>query len=130
MSLMTIPWLLALAAGVWFGFMAWRAGRNALLWGLGGALFALVSSTILFGLGQASAIPFSDAELGTLHIKWTLAAVLMIFVLGWLFTMPLHRIHVMLWKAANKTAPGTPLTTATPRTEPRAEAPKPGSKKA
>ncbi|HWX19493.1 MAG TPA: hypothetical protein VN578_06260 [Candidatus Binatia bacterium] len=129
MSLMTIPWLLALATGIWFGFQARKAGRNWLLWGLGGAFFALVVTTILFGLGEAAAIPFSDAEKASLHKKWTAAALIIIAALGWLFTMPLHRSHLAFWNARNKGPATSPPPPVNPRIDTKAETPKSGPAK-
>jgi hypothetical protein len=77
--------------------MAGRSGRNWALWALGGGLFALSTSTIIFGLGHASAIPFSDQENTKLHYEWTALSILVIAVVGWLFTTPLHR-HLLLWR--------------------------------
>ncbi len=90
-SMMAIPWLLAVATAIWFGFTAHRAERNSVLWSLGGGLFALVISTIVLGLGNAAAMPFSDHERSSLHLRWTGEAVVLIGILGWLFTLGLHR---------------------------------------
>jgi len=89
--LTTIPWLLALVTALWFGWMARRAERNWVLWGLGGAAFALVTSTIVFGLGQAASIPFSQSQRAALHLEWTVVAVVLIGLLGGLMTLGLPR---------------------------------------
>jgi hypothetical protein len=93
-----VPWFLAAAAAVWFGWMAQRSGRNLLLWGLGGAVFALVTTTIIFGLGHAAAIPFSDQESHTLHYEWAALSAAVIVAFGWLVTTPLHRHLLRLWQ--------------------------------
>jgi len=86
-----VPWLLAVVTAIWFGFVGHRAERNFVLWSLGGGLFALVASTIVLGLGYAAAMPFSDQERTKLHLRWTGEAVVLIGILGWLFTFGLHR---------------------------------------
>jgi hypothetical protein len=88
---MIIPWLLAVATAIWFGLTARRAERDATLWSLGGGFFALVVSTIVFGLGHAAAMPFSAHERARLHVQWTGEAVVLIGILGWLFTLGLYR---------------------------------------
>ena len=88
---MAIPWILAIATAIWYGFAARRAGRNAVLWSLAGGLFALVVSTIVMGLGNAAAMPFSDQQRSRLHLQWTGEAVVLIGILGWLFTLGLRR---------------------------------------
>ncbi len=97
MELGSVPWLLAGLTGAWFGWMAHRAGRNLTLWGVGGAAFALVTSTIVLGLGQAAAIPYSDHDRSVEHLEWVLSAVALIAILGWLLTMSLHRHHLAIW---------------------------------
>jgi len=96
MNVSIVPWALAAATALWFGWMAGRSGRNWILWALGGGLFALVTATIIFGVGHASAIPFSDRERARLQDDWTLLSIAVIGVLGWLFTMPFHR-HLFRW---------------------------------
>jgi hypothetical protein len=97
MSVSFVPWALAAATAAWFGWMAGRNGRNWALWALGGGLFALVASTIIFGLGHASATPFSDQERTKLHYEWTVLSIVVIAVVGWLFTTPFHR-HLLRWR--------------------------------
>jgi len=78
--------------------MAWRAERNWVQWVLGGGLFALVTSTIIFGLGHASTTPFSERERSALQLEWTIISVVLILVIGWLLTLSLHRQHLLIWK--------------------------------
>ena len=98
MSLTTIPWIIGIITALWFGFMAHRGERNWVLWGLGGGLFALVASTIVFGLGYASSTPFSGQERSSLQIKWAVISVLLVGISGWLLTMSLHRQHLLVWR--------------------------------
>ncbi|HEV2208307.1 MAG TPA: hypothetical protein VG167_05990 [Verrucomicrobiae bacterium] len=91
MNDLSIPWILTAITAIWFGAMARRAERNWVLWGLGGGFFALVTSTIIFGLGHAASIPFSQRDVAGMHFKWAAISVVVIGVLGWLFTLGLHR---------------------------------------
>jgi hypothetical protein len=91
MEILGIAWLLALANAVWFGVMAQKVGRNWVLWGLGGGVLALVTATIILGLGQASIIPFSNRERFYVEIKLAILALVVIFLLGWIITTGLHR---------------------------------------
>jgi hypothetical protein len=91
MSMNGISWLLAAATAVWFGLLAVKAGKSWPLWALAGGFFGLISSTCIFGLGQATAIPFSDRARTVLHVEWTLAAVAVILVVGGFFTWSLSR---------------------------------------
>jgi hypothetical protein len=111
MSLTTIPWIVAVITALWFGFMARQAERNWVLWGLGGGLFGLVTSTIVFGLGHASSIPFSEHERSALQAEWTVISVLLVAVVGWLLTLSLHRQHLLLWSLFR---PSSPQSNPTP----------------
>lgn len=116
------PWLLALLTAAWFVWLAKRAGRSVTLWGVGGAAFGLVTSTIILGLGQAVSIPFSDQERTADQIKWTVAAVFIIAVAGWVLTSGLHRLHLVVWR---KIKPGqdslSPIADPKPSTVPPAK---------
>ena len=90
-GMIAVPWLLAVITAIWFGFAARHGERNSVLWSLGGGLFALVASTIVFGLGHAGAMPFSDQERARLQLRWTIESVVLIGILGWLLTLGLHR---------------------------------------
>lgn len=100
-----IPWVLAAATAVWFAWMARKAERSVVQWTLTGAVFGLVTATIVLGLCQATGIPFSDHERTVLHIESTAAAVLVIAAIGWVITLGLHRHHRALWNRATKTVP-------------------------
>ncbi len=110
MSITTIPWVLAGVNAVWFGLMARRAQGNWVLWALGGGVFALVTSTIIFGLGQASCIPFSDHERAVLHTQWTLLSIVVTAALGWLFTWGLHRHRILTTRESSPPANPPPAT--------------------
>ena len=96
MSLTTIPWVIGILTALWFGLMARWAERNWVSWGLGGGVFALVTSTIVFGLGHASSIAFSEHERSALQVKWTVISFLLVGIVGWLLTLGLHRQHLLL----------------------------------
>ncbi len=104
MSINVIPWILACATAGWFGLLALRAGKSWTLWGLAGGVFGLVSSTCVFGLGQATAIPFSDRERSALHTEWTMAALAIILLVGGLFTWGLRRKTRNLVTSASQAA--------------------------
>jgi hypothetical protein len=99
---MIAPWILAAATALWFGLMARRAARAWTLWGLGGGVFGLVTATIVWGVGESASIPFSEHDLELFHIKWTIIAVILIGVLGWLLTLGLHQQHLAIWRAFSK----------------------------
>ena len=106
--------MLGSIAAIWFGVLAVRAGRNWVLWALTGGLFGLVSSTIVFGLGHATSIPFSDEERTAAHIKWVLVAAGLISVVG----------GVLTWNVSRKTSgtlPAQPQAPARPVVEKKAE---------
>ncbi len=88
---MSIAWLLAALTAIWFGLLAWRAERSWVLWAVGGALFGLLTTLFVFGLGQAASIPYSTEEAGRFHMKEIGISVLLIVVLGILFTLGLYR---------------------------------------
>lgn len=94
-----LPWLFAVLTAGWFGWMANRAGRSWALWGVGGAIFGLVISTVMIGLGQALSIPYSDHQSAMDSLKWMVVAVLLILAVGWLLTAGLHRHHIRTQQA-------------------------------
>jgi hypothetical protein len=124
MSLTTIPWILTVVTALLFGWMAWRAQRNWVLWVFGGGLFALVSSTIVFGLGHASTFPFSERERSALQLQWTIISVVLIAVIGWLLTLSLHRQHLLIWRLFRPgTAQLSPTTASVGELQPKAGPP-------
>jgi hypothetical protein len=114
----SIPWPVAAATAAWFGFMAYKAGKNAVLWAIGGGLLGLIITTILLGLGQAMFIPYSTEEIAPFRLKMMGAAILLVLCIGWLFTGSLHR-H--LWASLRPAASPTPEAPA----KAPAQAPKP-----
>lgn len=129
--MMYVPWLLALLTAVCFAFLARRAGRNLVSWALTGGLIALVVGTIVLGLGQATDNPFSNQQLQSFQLRWVFEATLTIAVLGWFFTLPLHRQHLCLWrKLTGKPVPAAPAPVAPeakPKVEPSNQPSKPSS---
>jgi hypothetical protein len=103
-----LPWLTSLGAAVWFGFMAYRAGRNWALWVVGGALFGLVTTTLILGVAQAAFIPLSHDALVRFHVLISMAAVLVVAALGWLFTLDLQRWRSDRHKDQKVTVPPAP----------------------
>ena len=100
----TIPWLLALATTIWFVLMAFRAKQGVIAWGVAGAILGLVTATIIMGLGNAAHIPMSEASAQSFKIKSALLSAVVILGLGWLFSMSLHRHHLVIWRAAKRVA--------------------------
>ena len=103
MNIGSIPWLLALLTALWFGLMAWQAGRSWILWAVSGAVFGLVTATLILGLARAMTIPFSDHERSAGQTEWTVAVIIVVALLGWLLTLGLHRHHLALWKLTSST---------------------------
>ncbi len=123
-----VPWLFAVVTAGWFGLAARRAGRNLVPWVLSGFVFGLIASTIVLGLGRATGNPFSDEQRNLFHLRWTLEAFVIIAVLGFFITTPLHQQHMSVWRRlTRKPLPPSPPA---PRVEakPKPEAPKPAAK--
>jgi hypothetical protein len=55
------PFVLAALAAVILGLIGWRGRGSVGLWAIGAAVFALFTSTIVSGLADATAIPYTDA---------------------------------------------------------------------
>ena len=108
-----IPWPVAAGAAAWFGVMAFRAGKNFVLWAIGGGLLGLVLTTIVLGLAQATFMPFSTGEIVPFRLKMAGLAILLVVGAGWLFTGSLHR-HLL---AALKRSP-PPTSPAVPQKPP------------
>jgi cytochrome b subunit of formate dehydrogenase len=87
----SIPWPIAAATATWFGLMAYRAGKNCVVWAIGGGVLALVVTTIIVGLGQATFMPYYTAEIAAFRLKVAGLALVLVFCLGWLFTGTLHQ---------------------------------------
>lgn len=129
MIITIVPWVLAVVTACCFGLLAVEAGRIWELWAIAGGVFALVTSTFIFGLCQAVAIPFSDHELMILHLKWTLVCGVVVGALGWLLTLGLHRQHLVLWKKFTADSALTSTTPTSPQATPVSQTTKPSPAK-
>ena len=114
-----IPWPIAAATAAWFGLMAHKAGKNSVVWAIGGGVLALVVTTVVVGLGQATFMPYDTEEIATFRLKMAVLALVLVFCLGWLFTGTLHEhIRELLKRgtepAPKVTAPEPALTVAQP----------------
>ncbi len=114
-----IPWPVAVATAIWFGVMAYKAGKNCALWAIGGGVLGLALTTMVLGLGQATFIPFSDEEIAPFRIKMAVLAIVVVLCVGWLFSGTLHRHLLALLKRTSE-PPAPP-----PATKPAALAAKP-----
>jgi hypothetical protein len=101
----SIPWPVAAATAIWFGFMAYKSGKTCVLWAIGGGLLGLVVTTITMGLGQATFMPFYSGEIHSFRLKLAAAAVILVVCVGWLFTGALHRRLLASWKQGEVSAP-------------------------
>jgi hypothetical protein len=90
--------LIVLLTAICLGWMAYAAGRGWFFWALGGALLGAVTTTFVLGVVEAACIPFDSHQASRLHLRAYGAAVLIIFVWGWLLTAGLHRHAQSLWK--------------------------------
>ncbi len=88
---MGIAWLFAALTAIWFGFLAHRAERNAVLWAVGGGLFALVTTLFVIGIGQAAFIPYSNQEASVFRVREIGISIGLIVIFGFLFTLGLYR---------------------------------------
>ena len=103
------------ATAVWFGIMAHRAGKNRVVWAIGGGVLGLVVTTLVLGLGQATFLPFCTEEILKFRLMMTGIAVLLVSGLGWLFTGSLHQQIRDLGKSREQAAtPATPEAPANP----------------
>lgn len=89
--------------------MAFRAGRSWYGWALGGALFALVTSTIVLGVSHAMFLPMSRASADAYQIKSLAVTLVVVLALGWLLTISLHRHPHLIFKALKKRVTGAEL---------------------
>ncbi len=100
-----IPWPIAIVTGLWFGMMAFKAKKNAVLWAIGGAVLGLIVTTLVLGLAQAMFIPMVDSQVFPFRIKITLLAAFLVFVAGWLFAGSIHPHLLALGKRPVEPAP-------------------------
>ena len=103
-----IPWPVAVATAIWFGVMAYKAGKNFVLWAIGGGLLGLVVTTIVLGLAQATFMPFASAEIVPFRLKMAGIAILLVLGAGWLFTGTLHRHLLGFLKRSEAPVPEAP----------------------
>ena len=107
----SIPWPVAAAAAIWFGVMAYKARKNCVLWAIGGGLLGLVITTLVMGLGQAAFIPFTSEQESMFRIKIAVAALLIVFCIGWWFTGSLHPRLLAPWKRIEEAPKEAPKDT-------------------
>ena len=113
-----IPWPVAAATAAWFGLMAYKAGKNCVVWAFGGGVLALVVTTIVVGLAQATFIPYYTDEIATTRLKVAALSVVLVLCLGWLFTGTLHEhIRELLKRGTELTAKEPPPASAPAATQ-------------
>ena len=78
----SIPWPVAAATAIWFGVMAYKAGKNWVVWAIGGGMLGLVVTTLVMGLAQATFIPFHTDEVAPFRMKVAGLAILLVFWRG------------------------------------------------
>jgi hypothetical protein len=88
-----IPWFLSVGMGIWLGVMAHRANRQWVLWAFGGALPALVVSTIVLGLSDAVFIPVSHRADVIFRMESIALAVAAVVLVGGVPAMIAHRVQ-------------------------------------
>ena len=113
-----IPWPVAAATAAWFGLMAYKAGKNCVVWAISGGLMALVATTLVVGLAQATFIPYYTDEIATTRLKVAALAVVLVLCLGWLFTGTLHQHIRDHLKRHNQAAPEVPPQAPGPAVKP------------
>jgi len=114
----SIPWPVAVATATWFGVMAYRAGKNFVVWAIGGGLLGLGVTTIVLGLGQATFLPFATEEIAAFRLKIAGVAILLVVFVGWLFTGSLHRHLLASLKRGAEPAPGASANPPAPSLKP------------
>jgi hypothetical protein len=116
----SIPWPVAAGTAIWFGVMAHKAGKNFVLWAIGGGLLGLLVTTIVLGLAQATFIPFSTQEITPFRLTIAGLAILLVAGAGWLFTGSLHRHLLAALKrpAAPPPSPSVPAKQPAPSLKP------------
>lgn len=123
-----VPWLLAIATGVWFGLMAGKANRSPISWALSGTIFGLVTATIVWGVGHAMTISYAESQYTVLDIECTVVAAALIGIVGWLFTGGLHR-HLLSLIRRKPARPVTLPGVAGPTPGARSDSPRTGGKR-
>jgi hypothetical protein len=96
---LTLPWIFALVTALCFALLAWRTKQGWLFWGLAGAIHGLVTSTIILGLGEAAHVSMSREGAHAFLVKEVFLTSVAILITGWVFTLALHRNHLLVWRA-------------------------------
>jgi len=97
-------WVSAIAA-ISFGFIRWKKGAGWLLWGISGGLFALLLTTLAWGLGTAAAVPYTDEVRKKHQAIMLVLAIIILVIIG----LILERTSAPPNRAA-----GTPVTPPSP----------------
>ena len=90
-ELQSVPWLVAFATGAWCCVVAWRSRQSRVFWVIGGAVYALIVSTMVIGLFQAAFIPLRESAATWLAVKAIGISVLLIGIPGGFVTWQLWR---------------------------------------
>ena len=102
MTINIAPWFFAAVTAIAFAVLASRARRGWGLWAIGGGLFALVVTTIVFGVSHATLIALSHETTVHVRIRAILLSFLLVLVFGWIFTNNLHGHLSNIWSALKK----------------------------
>ncbi len=78
----TIPWILCAVTALWMGALAARARQGWFAWGLAGAVYALVVSTIVCGVRQATLIPITSNAYSSAQMQAFLGAAALVLIPG------------------------------------------------
>ena len=79
---MIAPWIFVVLAAVWFAWLGYKADGRWIRWSVGGALYALVATTMVIGLSDAAFIPVSHEAEASHGLKKMILASLPILVVG------------------------------------------------
>ena len=83
------PFLIAVLAGIVFGALGRLQGKAPWVWGIGGAIFGLVTAATASGFATAVAVPYTDAVRSHGQFKAGIFSVLIIAVVAILLGKPL-----------------------------------------
>ena len=79
---MVAPWIISIAAAAWFGLMGQKTRGQWFAWGLVGAIFALISSTMVLGVCEAAFIPISPDATEAFKFKSVVLAIVPTLLFG------------------------------------------------
>lgn len=82
------PFLIAILTGVAFGVLGQLQGKAAWVWGVGGAIFGLVTAATASGFATAVAVPYTEANRSHGQLTAGIFSVLIIAVVAILMGMP------------------------------------------